>query len=146
MRILLIEDDYMQAEWMSRALRHRFKSVPEEIATEHEFRQQLERVAQHPPDVILMDAMLQWTTVSDSIAERPAKVEAGGKYRAGFRCLELLAARAETKNIPVVLYSAMGKLDLEDELQNLPPHVKFVLKDSDLESLIDAIRELLNRG
>lgn len=143
MRILLIEDDYMQAEWVRRALQRRFKTAPEEISTEYEFRMSLDRIAQNPPDVILIDAMLQWTEVSESIEERPDDVKAGGKYRAGFRCLDMLAERKETKNVPIVLYSAMGKLDIENELRDLPPHVKFVLKDSDIEPLIDEVYELL---
>lgn len=148
MLILLIEDDYMTAELIGRKLRHYFKIKPDElteIATELEFRQNLDQMAQDKPNVILLDVMLQWTEVSDAIEPRPEDVRAGGKYRAGFRCLKLLAEHKGTRNIPVVLYSAMGKPDLESDLQTLPPHVKFVLKDSDFESLMGELRPLLNR-
>ncbi|MBK6795261.1 MAG: hypothetical protein IPG76_00250 [Acidobacteria bacterium] len=145
MRILLIEDDDMQEDWINSELEPCFRTKVEKIYTEFDFRKKIDQLVSVPPDVFVIDIMLPWTEVGESDEERPHDVKEGGKFLAGFRCVKLLAEHEETRNIPVILYSAMAKGDLEDELRDLPPHVKFIPKDSIIEPLIDAIREMVPR-
>ncbi|MBS1787714.1 MAG: hypothetical protein JST85_08330 [Acidobacteria bacterium] len=146
MRIILIEDDYMQEDWIGTELESRFVKKPEKIFSEFGFREQLNQIIASPPDIFVVDIMLPWTEVGESDEERPDEVKEGGKFRAGFRCIELLARYEKTRNIPIILYSAMAKDDLKDELRRMPSHVRFIPKDSDIQPLIDAIREAAAQG
>lgn len=141
MHILLIEDDYMQGDWITSQLERRFRTKLEKIFSESDFRQKLNQIVSSPPDVFVIDMMLPWAEVGEYV-ERPVEVRLGGRFDAGFRCVEMLAKHENTKEIPVILYSAIATGDLPDKLRNFP-HVRFVPKDSDIDLLVDAIRELI---
>jgi CheY-like chemotaxis protein len=142
MRIILVEDDNWQSQWIFSHLKKSLKTIPEQIFTEHEFQRNFESYKENRPDVVIMDVMLPWTEADEDMEPRPPNVIEEGAYRAGFRCRELLASDEKTKNIPVILYTVLDKNDLESELEGLPENVVFLLKDSDAEPLIKEILRL----
>src|SRR5262245_64704189 len=103
MRVLLVEDDFLQAEWLRESLRRNFSSVEVVVVkNESSFREQISDLLESPPDLVLMDVMLRWCDPNPGSQPTPApeEVRQGGYYRAGFRCLKLLLENEETSRIP----------------------------------------------
>lgn len=141
MKILLVEDDYIQSELICEALEQAFPSdAIELIRTEHEFRSRLAEIEAGPPDIIILDIMLRWTLPSRDMPELPQDVRDEGLYRAGFRCRNLLAERARTRDIPVILYTVMEASDISDDLEDIAPGTVYLRKEADVQSLIELIR------
>src|SRR5438046_675579 len=129
MNILIVEDDYMQFDWINMNLKDAFNTEPDRIRTEGEFRSSLEDIKTSPPDVIIMDVMLPWEMSDENMVPEPDEVKQEGEYRAGFRCQALLMKYEETKKIPVILYTVQNREDLRDELKELPHNVMFMPKE-----------------
>lgn len=130
MYILIIEDDKLQFETLSKSIlenRALSKYEIKRIITELEFRERFEEIASDNPAAIVMDIMLRWTT-KNRLVEPPKEIEDEGFYRAGLRCEKLLASDERTKNIPIIIYTVLGKEDLEQEYEPRP-QVKYVDKD-----------------
>jgi CheY-like chemotaxis protein len=144
MYILVVEDDYLQADWICKRLKRALHSEVHRISTESQFRKQLKQIEDKRPDVVVMDVMLPWTDPSPNIEPPPPEVLEQGFYRAGVRCTKLLAENKKTKDIPVILYTVLERADLEDQLKEFSPGAKVahLRKDSDDDRLIDLIREL----
>jgi DNA-binding response OmpR family regulator len=146
MYILLVEDDYLQADWIEASLKTAFGNIQvERIATEQEFYARVPEIVANPPDVIVIDVMLRWTDPSREMVEPPPAVEKDGFYRAGIRCQEKLAEQKETSQIPIVLYTVLERIDLEQEIDGLSKSVTYLRKDSDSTSLTDQIRVATSR-
>ncbi len=65
MYLLVIEDDYLQANWIQENLQTAFPTARiQRIATELDFRSHLEEIGRDRPTVIIMDVMLRWTDPS----------------------------------------------------------------------------------
>src|SRR3954452_20036205 len=95
MRIVLVEDDYLQVDLMIKSLRQAFGDTQVEvevIKTELSFRERLEEIQRYPPNVFIIDVMLRWTSPSPGLKMAPAEVAGGFETPPGFRCQELLAA------------------------------------------------------
>jgi CheY-like chemotaxis protein len=143
MYILLVEDDYLQAEWIHDCLRSAFQKLRfERIATEQEFYALVQGISDDYPDVIIIDIMLRWADPSRDMAPPPEEVQEGGFYRAGIRCERKLAGRDDMRNIPVILYTVLERIDLENEIDGLASNVTYLRKDSDSSALTERIREL----
>jgi CheY-like chemotaxis protein len=145
--ILVVENDFLQADWLLKSLRQAFPQAGvRRIKTESGFHASFESIAQKRPDIIIMDVMLQWTEVSDDIEDQafPERVLKEGPYRAGMRCEEMLAADKRTKNIPVILYTILERHDLEPDF-NAHPNVTHLRKDSTPEPLIQLIRDVMGK-
>jgi hypothetical protein len=54
----------------------------------------------------------------------------------------LLRQRNATKNVPVVLFSALDERDLGDELGRLPENVSFLHKEAEYDRLVEAIKRM----
>ena len=108
------------------------------VVTELEFRNRFEEIATDNPSLILMDIMLRWTN-KHNLVEPPKDVEERGFYRAGLRCEKMLANDDRTNRIPIIIYSVLGKEDLEDEYQPRP-QVKYVDKDFNAWAIEKAYR------
>lgn len=146
MRILLVDDDPLQTEWLRSELGRRFPSAQfEEISTESGFRDKLADIENSPPDVVLLDVMLRWTDVAEVMPPVPSDVAEGKYFRAGLRCLGLMAKRSRTRDLPVILLTVLDEADLANELENLPPNVVHVPKTADPEVLDRKIFELTRR-
>jgi CheY-like chemotaxis protein len=147
MKFLVVENDHLQYEWIKDSLQGSFFGSwnIERIRTELEFCNSLERIAKERPNVIIMDVMLQWTTASENLEreEPPPHVATEGHHRAGLRCERRLSENPRTRTIPVILYTVLERADLEEKLVNLPKHVKHLRKESDPESLLQLISEVM---
>ena len=139
MKILVVEDDWLEADLIRDRLRQAFpKSALDFVRTEHEFRSRLDSIRKDPPDIFIVDMMLRWADPSENMPEPPHDLLRDGYYRAGLRCQQLLAQYEETKNRTVILYTVLERQDLE--LEGQPHNVIHLRKESDPESLIRLIR------
>jgi len=143
--IVLVEDHYDQAELIRTHLELAFADARvERIRTELDFRSRIPNLAVKRPDVIILDVMLKWTDPSPDLEEPPDDVKDEGFHRAGIRCADLLFTYPETRDIPIILYTVLELTDLPDYLSQGRSNVVHLLKESQIEPLIDAIRTLLD--
>lgn len=139
MRILLLEDQPLEQRSIADSLERAFPSVVLEcLRTEYEFRSRLEAITKDPPDIFIVDMMLPWTSVSEDMAMPPEEVKTEGYYRAGLRCQRLLATQEQTKDKTVIFYTVLERHDLD--LEDRPPNVFHLRKESDHSALIQLIR------
>lgn len=146
MKMLLVEDDYRQAEQMINLLKKNFPNIHllPVICTEYEFRQYIqENIRENPPDIVLLDVMLPWTDPDDKMPEAPDDVEKGGFYRAGIRCKDILRQTEVTKKTPVILYTILEMDDLKDELEKIDENTVYLSKSSE-STLVEKLKQLLN--
>jgi DNA-binding NarL/FixJ family response regulator len=141
-RILLIEDDPLQARETVAHLEEAFTGPIRVLTTESELVQKLPAIAQDPPDVFVIDVNLRWANPSPEILPPSEIVLEEGKQFAGFRCCELLAECRETRHIPVIIYSIFDRSHYEHRLRNLSEWVVYIPKDN-LLLLTEAVRQLL---
>jgi len=147
MRIVLVEDDYLQSDWMCQKLQ---QAIPEVyldcVSTESEFRLRFNEIADGEPDVVVLDVMLRWSDPGPQFIPPPDDVEKEGFYRAGLRCERMLADDERTTRTPVILYTVLEHADLKEELSTLPEHVQYLSKHSDLFPLEQKIRQLARKN
>ncbi|MFM9961456.1 MAG: hypothetical protein ACKV2Q_09535 [Planctomycetaceae bacterium] len=142
MRILLVEDDYLQADWLQPQFEREYPGVAVDcISTELEFRERLDEIVEHPPDVVIIDVMIRWTDPGPNMQRPPEKMAYDGPYRAGLRCQELLAERLP--EIPVIFYTVLEQIDLDDELSTMRENVVYLRKDAETESFFQQLRQHL---
>jgi CheY-like chemotaxis protein len=149
MKVLLVEDDDMYAEVISEALKGSFAQVKlVRISTEHEFRRQLAGLATGNFDVAIFDIMIRWGDVEDlSDAPSDVKEEAEGKrkWRAGVRCRQLFneaLAKQKAKLVPSFYHSVLDAQDLVGEING---EAELVVKQGNIEQLIDKVRQVTQR-
>jgi CheY-like chemotaxis protein len=124
MRVLLVEDDHLEARRVNSALRDAFPSCDVElIRNEHSFRERFEATVALRPDVVVMDLMLRWSDPSPTIPALPEEVRAGGNLKAGARCCRMLVSDPRTKHIPIIIYSAADQRTLDSATEGLPETV-----------------------
>ena len=146
MHILIIEDDYLQADLIEEALRQEpviSLATIERISTESQFHAEFERIAKNPPDVIIMDVMLRWADPSPNMEQPSAEIIKEGIGRAGLRNEKLLNQDPRTRGIPVIIYTILEDIDLE---MTGRPRVNYLAKDSRLEPLVQMTLTLGNRS
>lgn len=143
MKILLVEDDHLQVQWIKEGLLRSFPSATiEVISTELGFRSKLPELAEDIPAIVIMDVMLRWTDPTPDLQTPPEEVKKEGFFRAGLRCARLLSEQPSTRDIPVILYSVLERSDIATDLKN-EPNVHHLRKDSAYEPLARRIQELL---
>jgi CheY-like chemotaxis protein len=143
MRVLIVEDDYLQADWLEQILREQFPGVEiESIRSEQKFYDWLERMKSSAPDLIILDVMLRWTDPGSGIPA-PEEVSKGGYYRAGLRCEKLLRRAEYTKSTPVILYTVLEALDLGEEIEKISTQSIYLGKSSDTVPLVETARRLM---
>ncbi len=156
MRILLLEDLDNFADPLIQQLTRTRELGPvgiERVATELEFRRRLPELVQDSFNVAIFDVMVCWCTLEDLETPDgqaiPAEVNAERngeqKWRAGVRCQRLYAealAQAGKPPVPCIFYSVLDGEDLKGELGSTP----LVVKQVELASLLDAIRQLTGRA
>lgn len=139
MRILIVEDDEVQAGLIRAELKRVFgNDSVEVISTESEFHSKIDKIRGNPPDVVVMDIMLRWADPSEQIPPRPKDVIREDRFRAGFRCNKMLAEDDRTKGIPVILFTVLDARDIAVELSGLPANVVHLPKDL-MSPLVDLI-------
>lgn len=144
MKILLLEDDYLQAESIENELHQKIRNAEVVVLkTESEFYSYLDELAANSevkvPDVAILDVMVPWETPTENMTKPPPEIRTEGSYRAGIRCVKKLLNRGETKGIKMILYSILEKEDIAQDLRSLPKGVTLVTKRQDLDELIDAL-------
>ncbi|HYU30914.1 MAG TPA: hypothetical protein VEW48_02020 [Thermoanaerobaculia bacterium] len=145
MRVLIVEDDYLQADWLGEILREQLEGVEiEHIRSEQKFYDWLESSKGSPPDLIILDVMLRWTDPGSGISA-PEEVRTGGYYRAGLRCEKLLRQLEESRSTPVILYTVLEALDLGDDIDKISAKSAYLGKSSDPSPLVEIARRLLRR-
>lgn len=140
MRVLIVEDDVLEMQWLAERVRTAFGSI-EILAcrTESDFRDRLDELLHGGMDIAIVDALLPWATPgSGRTAAPPQGVIDGGFQRAGSRCAALLSERRAGQHLPVIVYSAAGRSDID-----LPPDALYVQKDDDAKTLIRLMKSLL---
>jgi CheY-like chemotaxis protein len=143
MKILLVEDDQMQAKEFRDALEGAFPNVEiKTIGSEYGFYSILGDLENNPPDIILMDVMLRWAYPSLDIPEAPEEVINEKHYRAGFRCVKRLSEHKALRNLNVILYTVLRPLDIAKNLESLPPNIIHLVKDEDSDIFIRTVRRL----
>ncbi len=144
-RIVIVEDDPLAAARIEDALAIKVRRVEVvRIATELEFRKKFTDLVQNPPALLVVDIMLRWTDPAPDYERPPNDVREQGYYRAGFRCVESALGSPLLALVPVVLYSVLDQVDIEDELKAMPTHIRFVNKDRGVDALVDEIRSILD--
>jgi DNA-binding NarL/FixJ family response regulator len=144
MRVIILEDDYLQADWLVKTLKESFGAIDIEVVdSESEFHRSFAKIRKNPPDLVFTDVMVRWALPGPDVPERPDEVKGDAFYRAGFRCLRMLLDAEETRSVPVIVYSVLERDDVTQETSALPPHVLYVQKNSEVDDLIRRIRSLV---
>lgn len=147
MKILLVEDDHLQADWLRERLQQKFRTAKIDLVrTEREFYVRLDKMTEDPPDVVIIDVMLPWEKPSPQQEPPPQEVREGGYQRAGIRCVRKLWQKEELqKKTAAILYSVLEANDLSRELAEFSSPIPLVTKQPDPEELIQAIYLALRR-
>jgi CheY-like chemotaxis protein len=144
-KILVVEDDYLARDWMCAALRNAFgNDAVGEIANELEFQTRFQEILEVPPAIIVMDMLLPWTSPAPNLQPPPERVDREGIYTAGLRCKEMLEKDHRTRNIKVLFYTVLSRDDLLARLGSETDTLTYLQKDSNLDTLIARIRELVD--
>ncbi len=147
MRVVVVEDDYLQAETIVASLKEAFTDIEvDSLYSESDFRAELASFREIPPDAFVIDIMLRWAYPREDSPIPPPDVEKARHYRAGLRCEQILGQYDETRDIPVILYTVLAENNLEGELDSLRPTSRFLGKVSEYRNLIPEIRGLIKRG
>lgn len=149
MRVLLLEDDYLQADLLRAELKRVLGAEVLWIDVESDVLGRQAEIDKFRPHVALIDVMLRWATPHDE--PPPPPLPAGWSlYTAGLRCREYLAARPATRSTPMIFYTVLSETDVRSKLPGypgaFPAGVHFLGKDSDPDPLIQLIREVTGPG
>ena len=146
MRLVLVEDDYLQAEWLCEALESRFQGISIDVLeTELEFLQSLTRFEASPPSIFVVDVMLRWTNPSPQMQPAPETVRENGAFRAGLRIETLIRKSSSLAHIPVLFYTVLQEQDFGSELNSQPASNTLLLsKEPEPEALFDAIQAFVS--
>jgi len=143
---VVVEDDHLQEEPLAEHLRSVFGDARvETLSTEEEFRSRLPALRVDLPDLVVMDVMLRWSDPKPDTPQPPDEVLAGGYYRAGLRCAQLMTQTPQLRHVPVVLYTILERCDLERDDETLPANASYIGKNVELDVLVRHIRYCLRR-
>ena len=145
---VVVEDDHMQREPLEGRLRETFPGARvDALVSESEFRAALPELRRQVPDLVVMDVMVRWEIPRQGMSEPPPDVLAGGYFRAGLRCAQLLHDDPALRPVPVILYTILELSDLERDRQVLPANTSYLGKNTDIEALLRLVRQRLrDRG
>jgi hypothetical protein len=138
--IYVVEDDYLQLEYVCRILQDEFGPDVEvrSIRTESEFWRRFEEIASAQPACVVLDILIQWAEAAVSNESRGP-----GSFRtAGLRCQKKLSEDARTKNISVIFYTVLDRSDVLD----FPREVHYLRKDVPDERFLALVRTLVTTG
>jgi len=142
MKLVLVEDNYAQAESIQAALRGSFPGVAVDvISTESEFHHRISSYCSSPPDGVVLDMMFRWCNANEMIAAPTDVLNATST--AGVRCINLLRHLGLTS--PVVVYTVLDWSDVREELAAEGDQVRFVPKQGSFSELVAALKELIGK-
>ncbi len=141
MKIIVVEDDFPELEFLTTHLSDQFPGVDiVTFETESAFSNAMSMIRENPPQVVIIDIMLRWTDLAQELVPRDHFGE--GYQRAGIRFQELLASFPETVGVPIIFYSVLERADVFLE-GRLPPNTLFSTKSGQLFDLTRKVRSLL---
>jgi DNA-binding NarL/FixJ family response regulator len=144
MKVVVVEDDRLQSDHLKSTILRYFPTVSiQQVANESEFRARFAEFKVDPPAAMIIDVMLRWTDPSPDLSMAPQDVLAQGHHRAGIRCQQLLQSDTATRNIAVILYTAMDPITLQDQLKQIPANVMILAKGADESRLVMLLRGIL---
>ncbi len=141
-KIVLIEDDHFQIEWLREELQRELNAEVNVLTDEADFVSSIGRLAENPPDVFVVDIMMPWNNTDNLEANRELTAVPPGRSderRAGIRIRDDLKSNPILGSATVILYSVLDATDL-------PQGTHYVPKESSIEPLASAIRLALRRG
>jgi CheY-like chemotaxis protein len=147
-RIVVVEDDHQDATWIRDELRANLNAIVEVISCEKDFVDVLPALGRRKPDIIIFDVMLRWATSSEELEREveqgkvPQDVMKEGFIRAGLRCVARLKARADTKDIPYLVFTGLKINHFSEEVVRV---AEIITKSDDIKPLIAAVRNKLAR-
>jgi len=122
-KILILEDDATMSDWLQESIERDFVNMNPEVEvleSESEFVlqwvPQFEKSPKHPPDVIVIDIMLKWTSPARNQPPRPLDAIKGGYVRGGLRCFDLIRNHHLLSRSHVILLTILTKNDLDNVL------------------------------
>lgn len=140
LRFLLVEDNWQHADIVKEWLEDQFSgSVVRKMRTAKEFHDAFEEIVLDPPDVIILDVMVQYTDADDEDL-RDEIADEQDMFTAGARCYDKLASRDLAGR--AIVYSVIREEDLRKQ------HLDYLLsayvqKRPDKENLLGAIKRIL---
>lgn len=149
MKILVVEDDYMQADWIRNELAPHFSGADILIVSSAvEFLQTLDELVEDPPDAVLIDIMLRISDPEEGQVT-PKDTDVGWYRRAGVHCYEQVRKKLKTKEggkIPVVIYTVLSRAEVAQlDKYSTDNRMAFVEKSSSGRSLVAALQAQLRK-
>jgi len=139
MKVLIIEDDSIQAAHLEALIRSGFSAVSvDRVATELEFRTRLPGIAQGSYKVALVDMMLRWTDPSPDMEPPDQDAIKEGFFVGGLRCRKALLE----KGIPRIIFTVLNQENLPQEYRG--QEIDFVQKGPSYEPILKKLKGYLS--
>ena len=140
LRILLVEDDFLQRDSIRKALEQNFAGAAVDTKpSESEFLRDFEAIASNPPDIAVIDVMLRWANPSRDAPMPPA--EPWEPQRAGLRCAQRVHDDGRTSGAKIILYTVFDRVNMDDVQP--PEGAIWLTKELSFQELIDTVKGLL---
>ncbi len=146
--IYIMEDDYLQAQTLSRAFQERFPERKVRVFdTESAFRLQVAE-QDEIPGLVICDVMLPWAFPGDrEPAERPEDVNKPDSFiRAGNRCYEVIRTKAGDawKQVPWLFHTVLTKEEMSfAETVHHDRLAEYLGKEASLGDLLLRVHQML---
>lgn len=140
-RILIVEDDFFQIDWMKEELERELAAEIDTVKTEREFKLRSDEIAANPPDIAIIDVMLVGDVPRKGAVEtgpEPEEQQPSDLY-AGLLIQKALAEDSRTATVPSILYTVLDRIDL-------PEGTTFLPKGVSIKPLIEDVRQRLGRA
>jgi len=138
-KVLIIEDDSIQAARLESLIQSKFSAVSvDRIATELEFRKRLPGIADGSYKVALVDMMLRWTDPSPEMEPPDEDVIKEGFFIGGLRCRKALLQ----KNVPSIIFTVLNQENLPQEYQD--QGIDFIQKGPSCEPILEKLKGYLS--
>jgi CheY-like chemotaxis protein len=143
MKVVVVEDDYLQAGMIRDALTSQYSDIELiDLANEMAFINALPELERDAPDLIILDIMIPWHDPLTRVVAPPQQVDRE-PLRGGIRLLREIRNRSQLASVPVIVHSALAWHDVENDLAVRPDHVVFVHKRQEPSDLMIVLRSLL---
>jgi len=136
MKVLIVEDDAIQAGRLESLIHTKFSGVAVvKIDTELKFRKSLPSIKDGEYRVALIDMMLRWTDPSPDMEQPPEEILKEGFFVGGLRCRKLLLE----KRIPSIIFTVLNR---ETSLPR-GEDIEFVQKGPSYQPVLDKLNKYL---
>lgn len=142
MKIILLEDDHIQASRIIDEMEHYFGMPKISLySNASEFIKELPEICAVPPDLFLFDMMLQWSAVEDLASrEIPSDFEYS---QAGIHCAKAVLSSPKISSIPIILHTFVRAEVIQSTFGVMPKNVSIIGKEENTRSLMMMIRSVI---